>query len=291
MNKKSLSFVIGALFLVFPVLLPAQARTQGEPRGMVGFISHTEGEVFFQNNERAEPDMVVTQGDELMTQKGRAEVDLGRGNWLRLDEHTRVSLTSLQKNSIKLSVELGSIYLHLETKTAEIRTPTETFRPESGFCRVDVEKNKAKIYDNPRVVDRFDSWNSRLEDRLNRPEYESYYGDNGNYGYGYGNWYGGWRNPYGWGPYSSWGSPYSSWYGPSWSYFGYPSWLSFYYPSYYGYGRFGSRFGRSTVHRGQLQRPSFSRSSSRSRYSSSSYFRGSSRSSFSRPSFRSPHRH
>ncbi len=199
MNKKSLSFVIGALFLVFPVLLPAQARTQGEPRGTVGFISHTEGEVFFQNNERAEPDMVVTQGDELMTQKGRAEVDLGRGNWLRLDEHTRVSLTSLQKNSVKLSVEQGSIYLHLESKTAEVRTPTETFRPESGLCRVDVEKNKAKIYDNPRVVDRFDSWNSRLEERLNRPEYESNYGDYGNYGYGYGNWYGGWRNPYGWG--------------------------------------------------------------------------------------------
>ena len=283
MNKKLLTFIIGALFLTFPALVLAQSRTQAEPRGTAGFISLTEGEVFFQNNERAELDMVVTQGDELMTRKGRVEVDLGRGNWLRLDENTRVSLPSLQKNSVKLSVEQGSIYLNLESKTVEVRTLTETFHPENGLCRVDVEKDKAKMYANPRVVDRFDSWNSRLEEGLNRPEYEPYYG---NYGYG------GWRHSFGsgWGLYSNWWSPYSYWSWPSWSYFGYLGWPSFYYPYLYGYGRYGYGFGRSIVHRGRLQRPSYGRSY-HSRYSGGSFFRGTSRSSFSRPSSRSPHRH
>jgi hypothetical protein len=289
MNKKLLTFTIGALLLTFPALVLAQSRTQAEPRGTAGFISHTEGEVFLQDSERAELEMVVTQGDELMTRKGRVEVDLGRGNWLRLDEHTRVSLTSLQKNSIKLSVEQGSVYLHLESKTAEVRTPAETFHPENGLSRVDVEKNKAKIYANPRVVDRFDSWNSRLEEGLYRPEDEQYYGD---YGYGGYGGYGGWRHSFGmgWGPYSNWWSPYSYWYSPSWSYFGYMAWPSFYYPYLYGYGRNGYGYGRSIVHRSRLQKPVFGRSYN-SRYSRGSYSRGTSRSSFSRPSSRSVHRH
>ncbi len=295
MSKKTLGLVVGALVLALPGVLLAQGRTQAEPRARAAFISHVEGDVFFQEKELAELDMIVTQGDELITQTGRAEIDLGKGNWIRLDENTQVKLTSLQKDSVKLSVERGNIYLHLESKDAEVATPTQTFHPEYGLARIEVEKNKAKMYANPRVVDQFDRWNARLE----RSEGEPYEGHEGRYGYGswYGG-YGGWRSRFGlgwgWDPYSYWGgSPYSFWYWPSFSYFGYPAWMSFYSPYSYGFGRYGYgfRFGRSTVHKGQLQSPRLGRSSYRSGHFSGSHFRGTTRSTFSRPSIRISRRH
>jgi hypothetical protein len=268
MNHRILNVLIVGLFLITPTMLLAQGKPQADTRETASDITYVEGEVFFQNFERAEADMAIKQGDELFTEQGRVEVYLGRGNWLRLDQHTRVVFTSLQRESIKLSVGQGSIYLHLENKVVEVRTPQENFYPERGIYRLDVEKNKAEIYENPRIVDRFDSWSSSRDEELSYPEDEPYY-DRWWYSYGwrpylYGNWW--------WSPYWYWPYGYAGW-DPMWDY----------YPYYYY--RYPYYYGRRTIRKGELRRPTFGRYYS-SRFLSRSFSRDLSRFSSSRPFLR-----
>ena len=284
--KLKLSCLLILVLSLLPAMLLAQNKPQAETKETAVYISAMEGNVFFQNFEKADLHMVVKPGDELNTAKGMVEVDLGKGNLVRLGQHTRVVFTDLQKESATLSVWEGSVYLQLRDQSVKVRSPQEEYSFEkAGLYRMDVEKDKTQVYKDPRVVDRFDSWSQKREEETSYQEYEPRYeGYGGGYPYSpYGGWMGWTWSPWWPGSGLNW---YMSWY-PFWqryspfmwssyfwptSYFGwnpYWYWNSWYYDPYpfyygygYGYGYYGnygygyrSRFGGRVVRRDQLQQP------------------------------------
>lgn len=251
-------FTVG-LLLAVPFMLLSQDNPQTDTEETAGYISNVEGIVFFQNFEKAELDMAVKQGDELNTEKGRIEVDLGEGNLVRLDQHTRVVFTSLQKEQVTLSIWEGSLYLQLKNQMVKVRSPQEEHSfQEEGLYRVDVGKNKTEVYKDPRVVDKFDSWSRRREEEINRREYEPNYSR----AYPYSGWMGwswyplGWNiglyplwyyysyYPYAWNSYWYWNNWYMGWhpygYLTSWYYSYYP--IQGYYCNYHPFN-----YGRQTI--------------------------------------------
>lgn len=222
--------------------------------------------------------MAVKQGDELNTEKGRVEVNLGKGNWVRLDQHTRVVFTDFQSELMTLSLWQGSLYLQLNNQMVKVRSPQDEHSfQEEGLYRVDVKKNKTEVYENPRVVDRFDSWSQRREERAVRREYEPNYGE----AYPYDGWTGWTFSPLwpwsafdwymGWYPIWNYYNPYlwSFHYWPTW-YFGWNpfwywnTWYYGYYPYGYGYGygyghyydyntRSYRRYGQTVIRKDQLR--------------------------------------
>ena len=286
--KLKLSFLLILGLVLVPAALLGQNPPPASAPDKAVYISDLQGSVFFQNFEKAGLHMTLKQGDELNTENGMVEVDLGDGNWVRLGPKTRVVFTDLEKDPITLSVWQGSVYLQLNDQAVNVRCPQEERSFEkAGLYRVDVEKNKTVVYEDPRVVDRFDSWSRRREEETSIQEYRTdrwggypYYPYDSAYPYGgwmgwnwspwwpgsglsfYAGWYPLWYryNPFYW----------SSYFWPSW-YFGmnpywyWDSWYYGYYPyyNYYGYGYNGryaspnySRYGSRVVRRDQLQQPS-----------------------------------
>jgi hypothetical protein len=92
----------------------------------------------------------VTEGDRLGTTGGRAEVALGRGNFLRLDTDTKVDFLNLpKKNTVqtRLKIWTGTVYLSLQSllkeKSYEVHTPDASiYVLEKGLFRVDVMENE-----------------------------------------------------------------------------------------------------------------------------------------------------
>ncbi len=278
MNLKS-SFVLVVAFLLAPMGLFSQDPPQAVTEQAPAFISAVEGIASFQNFEKAELHMVVKPGDELNTEKGMVEVDLGNGNWVRLGPHARVVFTDLQKESAVLSLWQGSLYLQLTDQTVQVRSPQKE-RSFHGprLYRIDVEKNKTNVYEDPRVVDKFDSWSREREEETMLLEADPDYRGTARYR-GWGGWMGWSWSP--WWPWSRLGwvmGWYPIWYDiypgfwfhytwPSW-YFGWNpywywnSWHYGYYPYYFGswyYGDYGYRsYGRrglNVVRKDQLQQP------------------------------------
>ena len=279
MNRKlSNAFMVGLLFL--PVLLFSQNTPQAAPEETPAFISHVEGTVSFQSFEKAELNMIVKPGDELNTGKGMVEIELSDGNWVRLGPQTRVVFTDLQKKSALLSVWQGSVYLQLTDQTVKVRSPQREYSFQGRkLYRIDVEKNKTDVYEDPRVVDKFDSWSQNLAEeavyREDEPDYWRAYPYGGGMGWSFSPWWPwsrldwvmGWSpmwyhyNPYfwspyvwpswyfGWNPYWAWNSWYYGYYPYSWYGYGY---YGYYFPGYYGY--YG-RSGRTVVRKDQLQGP------------------------------------
>lgn len=162
MHKKIFTIFVG-LFLVSAPIALAASETTAEP---AAYISYLEGNVFFQNFEKATVDMGILQGDELITTKGRIEVYLGNGNFLRLDQNTRVNFIALEEKTM-LGIWSGSVYLRINT-AIEVQTLHQNFILEMGLYRIDAGQ-KTKFYKNPRLVDNFDSWNEGRENEINRP--------------------------------------------------------------------------------------------------------------------------
>jgi hypothetical protein len=271
--KKSLIGCLAMAALV-PALLAAQVtvtrRHSVEP---TAWITHVEGRVFFQNFEKVEIDQAVKPGDELNTQIGRAEIELGEGNWIRLDRHTRVVFADIQKDSATLSLWEGSLYLHLNNQAVKVRSAQEehVFQ-DKGPVRIDVDQNTTKIFNNPKSADDFDAWSRSRDEALASSEQESV-------GYRSPWFYGGALSPFWpWSPFDWYGGfyPYWSSWGPyAWSYYSWPSWYFGWNPFWYGnpwsygygpyfggsyagaYGR-GGRNGRPferMIGRDQMQRP------------------------------------
>ena len=95
----------------------------------------------------------VTEGDRLGTSEGRAEVHLSRGNYLRLDENSKLDILNLPKKGddiVRLRVWSGSVYVDIgnlvREKTVEIHTADASFYVlEPGLYRVDVTENQGTL--------------------------------------------------------------------------------------------------------------------------------------------------
>ncbi len=268
MNLKQFLISCFAVLALVPALLLAQAKPAPESIDATAWITHVEGRVFFQNFEKAAVDMAVNPGDEINTQKGRIEIELGEGNWIRLDQHTRVVFADIQKDSATLSLWEGSVYLHLRNQAVKVRSPKdEHLFQDKGLVRIDIDQNEAKILKNPRVADDFGGWNQIREEELASSVSEAgRYNSPRFYGGAFSpfwpwsplDWYGGFY-PYwsSWGPYAwsyySWPSWYFGWnpfwYGNSWFY-GYGRYFGGFYAG--GFGRGGRRFD-GVIRRGEIR--------------------------------------
>ena len=154
--RKTLTLLIG-LFLITPFLL---SQETSKP---IAYISDVEGDVLFQGFEQAELNIPVFQGDDLNAKKGRAEIYLGNGNFLRLDRNTRVVFAVLEQESVLLHVWKGNIYLRINTGTIEIQTDHKYFSLSNGSHLIRVGK-KTKIYSGIIMIqDDFDRFNDRRE--------------------------------------------------------------------------------------------------------------------------------
>jgi len=150
---KRLIMIATALVVIFPFL--AFSQSESYYSGSYTRISYVKGDVYIQRAqdlgyEKGEVNLVVIAGDKLGTREGRAEIQLGRKNYLRLDRNTLVDMVNLPSNDgdlTKLHVMSGSVYLRINTldreKNFEIHTPDASFYVmELGLFRVDVLENK-----------------------------------------------------------------------------------------------------------------------------------------------------
>jgi len=108
--------------------------------------------------EEGQVNAPVTEGDRLGTTDGRAEVALGRGNYLRLNTDTKVDFLNFPKKNAdqtRLKVWTGSVYLSLDSlikeKCYEVHTSDASiYVLEKGLFRVDVlenEKTEVQVFE------------------------------------------------------------------------------------------------------------------------------------------------
>ena len=180
MNKKLMMILIAALAVAVALIgqVPPPAQEQVPPQetqepeiledelapdepgetlytnDSVARLSHLTGNVFIQRAsdigfEECVVNTPVTEGDRLGTTDGRAEVHFGRGNYVRLDNETKLDFLNLPKkgdDTVRIRIWSGSVYLEvsnlLREKGIEIHTADTSFYVlDEGLYRIDVKEN------------------------------------------------------------------------------------------------------------------------------------------------------
>lgn len=98
--------------------------------------------------EEAVRNMPLTEGDRLGTTTGKVELYLENGNYLRLNNETKIDLTRLpdtESDLIQVRIWSGNVYLSIQSvkreKSIEIHTPDASFYVlDKGLYRVDVDQ-------------------------------------------------------------------------------------------------------------------------------------------------------
>ncbi len=122
-------------------------------------LSYINGNVYIQratelDYEEGMLNMPVTEGDRLGTSEGRAEIYMGRGKYLRLDEHTKLDFLDLPgplKDLTGIHVWRGNIFLSVmslrKEKAIEIHTEDASlYILEAGLYRIDVREKETEIF-------------------------------------------------------------------------------------------------------------------------------------------------
>jgi hypothetical protein len=122
-------------------------------------LSYINGNVYIQratelDYEEGIINMPLTEGDRMGTTDGRAEVYLGQGKFLRLDQNTKIDFLNLPKREDDLTqIQLwtGSIYFSLRSlkreKCIEIHTSdVSLYILEDGLYRVDIRGDETEIF-------------------------------------------------------------------------------------------------------------------------------------------------
>jgi hypothetical protein len=149
--KRSLA-LLAALVLLFP--LAAMAQSEGYDSRSYARLSYVWGEVHVQRAgglgyEAGTVNLALVEGDKLGLEDGRAEVSLGRQNYVRLDRLTQVEFINLPRGAheaYKLHLLSGSLYLRVcrmdQDKEFEVHTPDASFYIlDVGLYRWDVRDN------------------------------------------------------------------------------------------------------------------------------------------------------
>jgi hypothetical protein len=147
--------LIIALLVVLSVIAFGQEE-QKYTNESVARLSFLDGKTFVQRAsdlgyEEGALNMPITEGDRLGTAEGRAEVFLGKGNYIRLDQNTKVDFLNLPKKGydrIRLRVWAGNVYLNVnrlaQEKDIEVHTSdVSVYVLEKGLYRIDVNENAA----------------------------------------------------------------------------------------------------------------------------------------------------
>lgn len=150
--KKTFGLAIASIFILSFL---AFADSEGYYSGSYSRLSYVKGDVFIQRAEdlgyeKGEVNLAVIEGDKLGTKEGRAEIQFGRRNYLRLDNFTQIDFVNLPQEDgeeTKLHLLSGCIYLRInflgKEKGFSIHTPDASFYIlDEGLYRVDVRENK-----------------------------------------------------------------------------------------------------------------------------------------------------
>ncbi len=150
--KKLMTLAITAV-VAFPFL--AFGQTEGYYDRSFTRLSYVKGDVYIQRAqdlgyEQGEVNLVIVAGDKLGTREGRAEIQLGRGNILRLDRETQVDIAGLpgrDGDPTKIHLLQGSVFFRVRSvdreKNLQIHTPDASYYIlEAGLFRVDVRSNR-----------------------------------------------------------------------------------------------------------------------------------------------------
>ncbi len=150
--KKLMTLAIAAV-VAFPFL--AFGQSEGYYDRTFSRLSYVKGDVYVQRAqdlgfEQGEVNLVVVAGDKLGTRDGRAEIQLGRGNVLRLDLNTQIDVAGLPSRDgdpTKIHLLGGSVYFRVREldreKNLQIHTPDASiYILEPGLFRIDVRDNR-----------------------------------------------------------------------------------------------------------------------------------------------------
>lgn len=118
-------------------------------------LSYVQGDVFVERGEdlgleEGVVNLVLVEGDKLSTNQGRAEVHLGRHNFLRANQFTQIDFVRLPREGddlIELHLLTGEIFLRVNfldrEKDIEIHTPDGSFYMlKEGLYRLCVRENR-----------------------------------------------------------------------------------------------------------------------------------------------------
>lgn len=121
----------------------------------VARLSFVEGKTFVQRAsdlgyEEGALNMPISEGDRIGTTDGRAEIHFGRGNYIRLDNETKLDVLNLPKKDddvARLRVWSGNVYLVVgslkKEKAIELHTADSSFYVlERGIYRINVRESK-----------------------------------------------------------------------------------------------------------------------------------------------------
>ncbi len=118
-------------------------------------LSSIDGRVYIQKSgssalEDGVVNMPIEEDTLVATADGRAEIDLGKKNFVRLDKDAKLEILNMpnkESDVIRLRVVKGNIYLRVQRlekeKTLEIHTPDAScYLLGEGLYRIDVRENK-----------------------------------------------------------------------------------------------------------------------------------------------------
>lgn len=121
-------------------------------------LSFVTGDVYVQRAgdlgyEEGVVNLVLVEGDKLGTREGRAEINLGNNNFLRLDADSLVDLETLPKSGndlISIHLLSGRAYMRINNmaveKEIELHTPDVSYYfLQEGLYRIDVTENKETV--------------------------------------------------------------------------------------------------------------------------------------------------
>ncbi len=134
---------------------PQEVKDAKYTNESVARLSFVEGKAFVQRAsdlgyEEAALNMPISEGDRIGTSDGRVEVHFGRGNYLRLDNDTKVDVLNLPKKDddiARVRVWSGHMYLVVgslkKEKAIELHTADSSFYVlDRGVYRIDVRESK-----------------------------------------------------------------------------------------------------------------------------------------------------
>jgi hypothetical protein len=144
-----------ATFLLLSALIVQAEETPKYTNSSFARLSFISGNTYIQRAtdlgyEEGEVNTPIAEGDRIGTTDGRAEIFLGKKNYIRLDQNTKIDFLNLPKNGtslIRVRNWAGNIYLDVEflerEKAVEILTSDATFYIlDKGLYRLDVKENK-----------------------------------------------------------------------------------------------------------------------------------------------------
>ncbi len=150
--RKSATILTALAFLFLPLIMFAQDEQYDG--SSFARLTYVQGNVTVERAqdlgvEEGVVNLALVEGDRLNTGDGRAEVNIGRKNYLRLDRGSQVEFSNLPRredNRTRLHVLSGRVYLRVgfieEEKTLELHTPDASFYIlEAGLFRFEVREN------------------------------------------------------------------------------------------------------------------------------------------------------